>query len=170
MSTQRPGESEMPEDRDAGPGVPDEVWRRFAEDSEQAIRRTAPREPSARERADRAWEHPPCTGAVRRPEQWRPQPAAMPEPVQEEPVGELWQPEEPGPAWRDMDSRARRRRVGRVFGAVVMIAVIVAVVRPGEASGPREDDGTTTSQSGEATDEAPGVPVGPSSPVPQSHS
>lgn len=30
---------------------PDEVWRKFAEDCDEAIRRTAAREPSARERA-----------------------------------------------------------------------------------------------------------------------
>lgn len=42
-----------------------------------------------------------------------------------EAVGELWQPEEnsTGPAWRDMDARARLRRAGRVVATAAAITL-----------------------------------------------
>ncbi|MEU4654529.1 hypothetical protein AB0G32_11350 [Streptomyces sp. NPDC023723] len=89
-------------------GTPDEVWQKFLTDSEDAIRASAPREPSARDRTPG----------------WRPLPAT---PGPAETVGELWRPDdtEPEPAWRELDGRGRCRRVARVL--VTAAAVVVAL-------------------------------------------
>ncbi|MGP2437216.1 hypothetical protein [Streptomyces sp. JW3] len=89
-------------------GTPDEVWQKFLTDSEDAIRASAPREPSARDRTPG----------------WRPPPAAT---GPTEAVGELWRPDdtEPEPAWRELDGRGRLRRVARVL--VTAAAVVVAL-------------------------------------------
>ncbi len=94
------------------PPVPDAVWQRFLDDSEGAIRRSAPREPSARERAAAG------PGGV-------PEPAGTPESV-----GELWQPEDvrPGRAWRELDGRARRRRLAGVVGTAAAIVMVLGAV------------------------------------------
>lgn len=91
------------------PSVPEHVWRMFLEDSEHAIRASAPREPSAQDRTP-GWQ-------PRRP------------PVDKaDTVGEMWRPEDPwpGPAWRELDGRARLRRVGRVLGAAAALALALA--------------------------------------------
>ncbi|WP_225987265.1 hypothetical protein [Streptomyces spectabilis] len=41
---------QSPRDPDGEASIPDEVWRRFAQDSERDIRASAPKEPSARAR------------------------------------------------------------------------------------------------------------------------
>nr|WP_251074465.1 hypothetical protein [Streptomyces sp. ISL-12] len=77
-------------------------------DSEDAIRASAPREPSARDRTPG----------------WRPAPVAA-EPT--EAVGELWQPDDPEPAWRELDGRARFRRVARVLATAAAVALALTV-------------------------------------------
>ncbi|MFG2683638.1 hypothetical protein [Streptomyces sp. NPDC048392] len=43
-------------------------------------------------------------------------------------VGEAWRPEDPwrGPAWRELDGRARLRRAGRVLGTAAAVALALA--------------------------------------------
>ena len=53
MTTEGRGGRETPDEPDGAPSVPDEVWLRFLTDTEHAIRVSAPREPSAKERAAR---------------------------------------------------------------------------------------------------------------------
>lgn len=50
MPAVTPGAGEPPRPPDRTPAIPDEVWNRFLTDSEERIRVSAPREPSARER------------------------------------------------------------------------------------------------------------------------
>lgn len=111
MTAHTPDEG-LGEERDGTPFVPEDVWLLFLTDSERAIRASAPVEPSARQRA-----------AVRRsvPTQRDDGPG---DDVAEA-VGDLWHPEEPweGPSWRDLDGRARLRRIGRVVGAAAAIAL-----------------------------------------------
>ncbi|MEU9571066.1 hypothetical protein AB0D62_14470 [Streptomyces massasporeus] len=51
MTTEEPDGRGAPREPYGVPPVPDEVWLSFLTDSESAIRLSAPREPSARERA-----------------------------------------------------------------------------------------------------------------------
>ncbi|MFF5980510.1 hypothetical protein ACFY78_16870 [Streptomyces olindensis] len=96
----------------------DEVWQRFLRDSERAIGASAPKEPSAQERMDRA-------ERLRAGERV----ASHRQDGQEqiEAVGELYDPEDrwQGPAWQDMDVRARRRLIGRGLGLVTAIVVVL---------------------------------------------
>lgn len=116
VTAQGPDDGGAPQDREDGvPSLPDDVWQRFLMDSEQAIRTSAPREPSARQRA-----------AGRSPEQpGPPRPSRMSRPDTPDAVGDLWRPDDPweGPAWRDLDARARLRRIGRVVGTAAAIAL-----------------------------------------------
>ncbi|OOQ48484.1 hypothetical protein AFM16_37165 [Streptomyces antibioticus] len=91
--------------------MPDEVWLKFLTDSERAIRASAPREPSARERATRGESGAAAGGSG-----------------SEGPVGELWQPGETSadPAWRDLDTSARLRHAGRLVATAVAIALALA--------------------------------------------
>lgn len=101
MSTPGPGSG----------GTPDEVWRKFQLDSEEAIRASAaPREPSARDRTPG----------------WRPVRAAA---GPAESVGELWQPDDPDPepAWGELDGRARFRRAVRVLATAAAVALALTV-------------------------------------------
>ncbi len=122
MTTRESGNGGIPDEPERTPPVPDEEWLKFLSDSERAIRASAPREPSAQERA-LGW-HP------------RPRPdgekghAGGPEGRRRsyeraDAVGELWQPEEPhsGPAWRDLDTRTRLRRAGRVIATAAAITL-----------------------------------------------
>ncbi|MGW3663676.1 hypothetical protein [Streptomyces sp. NPDC005141] len=107
-----------------GPAVPDDVWDRFARDSERDIRSSAPKEPSARARmvterlrqrdaqeTERASRRSVRKGAAQRtaqPEGWR-----------------------TGPAWREMDGRAaRRRRLWAIIGVPLAVAVVVVAMKP----------------------------------------
>ncbi|KUO14780.1 hypothetical protein [Streptomyces dysideae] len=103
MTRHGTGGEGTPEEQDGTPFGSDEIWLRFLTDSERAIRRSAPREPSARERAPQ--------GRLR--------------PLEADHVGDLWQPEAvgTGPAWRDLDGRARLRRAGRVTATAAAIAL-----------------------------------------------
>lgn len=87
------------------PAVPDDVWERFARDSERDIRSSAPKEPSARARlVTERLRQEDAREAERSRRTFRRTP---PRPAQ--PEG--WRT---GPAWREMDGRAARRR--RIVG------------------------------------------------------
>ncbi|MEU0436012.1 hypothetical protein ABZ153_31100 [Streptomyces sp. NPDC006290] len=75
-------------------------------------------------------------------------------------VGELWQPEEPRPvpAWRDMDGRARRRRVAH---ALVTVAAILALLKTASCLPTSSDN--PSGRSADATSQQPDdAPDGPS--------
>ncbi|MFK0114300.1 hypothetical protein [Streptomyces sp. NPDC090994] len=117
-------------------GTPDEVWQKFLMDSEDAIRASAPREPSARDRT----------------------PGWLPAPVAAEPaeaVGELWQPDdpEPEPAWRDLDGRARFRRAARVLATAA--AVVLALTVWSQLTGSETPSGGPGDSLVERVEEAP---------------
>ncbi|GHD39483.1 hypothetical protein [Streptomyces galbus] len=94
------------------PVVPEAEWGKFLRDSEEAIRRSAPREPSARERASGA-------GV-------------------DDTVGEVWCPEEPaaGPAWRQLDPAARVRRAARFLGLLTVLLVLLTLFRHAQPAVP----------------------------------
>lgn len=161
------------------PAVPDEVWARFAHDTERAIARSAPREPSARERAGGGgidapgWNPGEAVGSAWIPAEptasaWNPAEA----------VGELWQPEvRPArPAWRDLDARARRRRIARLLGAAGAVVLLWAVAS-GAPVGPRDGyapGDATVKQSEDAPSRVPAPPgavpaVSPTRIVPARH-
>ncbi|MFJ5836471.1 hypothetical protein ACIQGO_06795 [Streptomyces shenzhenensis] len=149
MTSEQQGGDGASEDPAGLPSVPDDVWEKFLRDSEGAIHVSgAPREPSARERMT------PQTPARA--------PARVPGPA----VGELWQREEPrtGPAWQELDGRAKARRLGRVLGAVTVTALILVAVRPGATGGPSGDPGTTVEQSVDLPEELPSATSSPASP------
>ncbi|WP_435879603.1 hypothetical protein [Streptomyces flaveolus] len=186
MTASGPDGGATPEEQDGTPSVPAEVWRKFLADSEEAIRATAPREPSARERSQGHRPRPPATGPARdgrlgagpgtggfpgsgdahpapdplldadadtflgtgalpgsdarpspdlrpgayprprpRPGAVRPGSGASPGGDGVDAVGDLWCPQEPwaGPAWRELDGRARLRRAGRVVGTAAAVAL-----------------------------------------------
>ncbi|MDI3405008.1 hypothetical protein [Streptomyces cavernicola] len=110
--------------RDEQPGLPDDVWQKFLRDSEAEIRRTAPREPSARERAAKAA----ASAAALTPTE--PARAAEPAPPDPDAIGELWlpRPQREAAHWRDLDSRGRLRRAVRVLGAAAVFAAALALV------------------------------------------
>ncbi|MDX3077071.1 hypothetical protein ACIP98_21525 [Streptomyces sp. NPDC088354] len=107
--------------------MPDDVWDRFVEDSEAAIRASAPKEPSARARmvterlrqqdalaAREAKRRGRATKAAVRqpqPEAWR----AGPDPFAEE------------------VRRPRRRRGLGIIGVLVTVAVVLVALNPGAA-------------------------------------
>ncbi|GGZ32507.1 hypothetical protein [Streptomyces poonensis] len=151
MATQEPGSTGAPNGGDGEDGassIPDEIWRKFIEDSERAILRSAaPREPSARDRGALPHPLPPHTTDTT------------------DAVGELWQPEDPSarPSWRALDSRARRRRVGRVLGSAAAIAVLLGALAqlPSGEGGPYGggQSEATTEQSEDAPRELPAATV-----------
>ncbi|MEV7891828.1 hypothetical protein ACWD3I_48335 [Streptomyces sp. NPDC002817] len=124
MTTQGPGGNGTPEEPDGTPSGTEEIWLKFLTDSEAAIRRSAPKELSARERAPGRRPRPADTDrSEQRPRHTHEGAAAY----ETDAVGDLWQPDDPwaGPAWRDLDNRAKLRRVGRV--AVSAAAIILAL-------------------------------------------
>ncbi|WP_329222013.1 hypothetical protein OG352_33150 [Streptomyces sp. NBC_01485] len=83
--------------------ISDEEWRAFVEESERGAAASAPKEPSARARM--------VTERLRgqgEPEGWR-----------------------TGPAWREMDGRAgRRRKMWSALGVAVALGVVVLSIKP----------------------------------------
>ncbi|MCE7050159.1 hypothetical protein [Streptomyces purpurascens] len=123
MTTEGPGGRGTPDEPDGVPSIAEEVWRRFLSDTEDAIRASAPREPSAKERAAGRQFQPPHV------------------------VGDLWQPEElwVRVAWRDLDRRAKARRVGRVVATAAAVAVALgAWSQLSTGAGPGHQPGTGT--------------------------
>ncbi|MEV3971538.1 hypothetical protein AB0K68_25870 [Streptomyces sp. NPDC050698] len=131
MTTEEPDGRGTPSGPHGVPPLPDDVWLRFLTDSESAIRRSAPREPSAEERAAGRRLQPPHA------------------------VGDLWQPEDlwVRVAWGDLDRRAKARRAGRVVATAAAVAVALGAWsqlstgagtghRPGEST-VRQVDGAT---------------------------
>ena len=138
---------------------PEDVWLRFLTDDEHAIRASAPREPSARERALRPGRAP-SAGTKAAPT------------AGNDMVGEPWQPEAPavGPVWRDLDNRARIRRLGRAMATGVAITLALAgwswLSTASDAPGTRPD-GATVQRSEQAPPDLPATPSpGPGSAVP----
>ncbi|HET9382631.1 MAG TPA: hypothetical protein VFP69_17625 [Streptomyces sp.] len=144
MITDWPSPDGTPDEPDATQPVPDEVWRKFLCDSEHAIRVSAPREPSARERrrgpspADGTTGTRDATGAgattgagdaggrgPRRGGDRARERAGRRRPAAPDPVDGVWGPDDPwaGPAWRELDGRARLRRAGRVVATGVAITL-----------------------------------------------
>ncbi|MFE4990033.1 hypothetical protein ACFRH4_01580 [Streptomyces mirabilis] len=102
------------------PSVPDDVWERFARDTERDIRSSAPKEPSARARmVTERLRQKDAKGA--QPEGWRTGPAMGFPPGRAK-----------SRAWgREMDGRAsRRRRLWAILGVPVAIAVALVAVKP----------------------------------------
>ncbi len=148
MTTEGPGERGTPDEPDGVPSIAEEVWRRFLSDTEDAIRASAPREPSARERAAGRQLQPPHT------------------------VGDLWQPEAlwVRVAWRDLDRRAKARRVGRVVATAAAVAVALGAwsqLSTGAGTGNQPGTGTVRQVEG-ATARLPSATPFPSgSPFPE---
>ncbi|MEW1643242.1 hypothetical protein [Streptomyces sp. NPDC091219] len=93
------------EEPSSHPEVPDDVWEQFARDTERDIRASAPKEPSARAREVTARLKP---GKGEEPPGWR-----------------------TGPAWQEMNGRARRRRrAWAVLGVPLAVAVAVVAMKP----------------------------------------
>ncbi|MHC3469522.1 hypothetical protein ACYF6T_12475 [Streptomyces sp. 7R007] len=179
MAERQPGSSGEHFDEDGASPVPDQVWQRFLEDSDSSILGSAPREPSARERAALARLRALDVPAVQRPSEWRPGGGDR-DAVAVEAVGELWQPEDlrPGPAWHELDQRGRRRRGARVLGTIVAVVALVGALSQLSAGSTSEtygDDGDTASQQSEESSEplptaagGPSVPPSTSTEVPGS--
>ncbi|MEW1778047.1 hypothetical protein [Streptomyces sp. NPDC086777] len=143
MSDRRSEESSG--DEPSSSSVSDEVWAQFLKDTERDIRKSAPKEPSARARevTER------LKGQQGQPEGWR-----------------------TGPAWQERNGRAaRRRRAWAVVGVPLAIAVAVVAMRPslipghpfGSSAG---TDTTTTPLPAETTTPtAPPSAVAPDTPT-----
>ncbi|MFI1564284.1 hypothetical protein ACH4ZX_14735 [Streptomyces sp. NPDC020490] len=156
MATREPDDSTAAGDGHHAAPVPEDVWRRFAADSERAIRRSAPREPSARERLSGASVRFAPDGANReRGAGHAPSDA----------VGELWQPQEltAGPAWRDLDGPGRRRRVCRVLGTVAAVVLLLSAASH-LSTGPRQGRGVPGGTTLQQSEDVPaGSPAGATS-------
>ncbi|WP_260474504.1 hypothetical protein [Streptomyces sp. WAC 04229] len=184
-----PGE---PDEPGGTPPVPEHVWRLFLEDDELAIRASAPREPSARDRTAGRRPGPPATGPSGPPyarpalaagtvgEAWRPEdPWAGPGPRPPAPpatgpsgppyarpalaagtVGEAWRPEDPwaGPGWRELDRRARLRRLGRVIGTATAVALALTAWSQ-LSTGPDTPGGEPADTIGRRLDDGPALPT-----------
>ncbi|MFE5031122.1 hypothetical protein [Streptomyces sp. NPDC056683] len=143
MSDRRSEESSG--DEPSSSSISDEVWEQFLQDTERDIRKSAPKEPSARARevSER------LKGQQGQPEGWR-----------------------TGPAWQEMNGRAaRRRRTWAVVGVPLAIAVAVVAMRPslipgdpfGSSAG--TDAATTQLPAETATPTAPPSAVAPDTPT-----
>ncbi|WP_406164645.1 hypothetical protein [Streptomyces sp. NBC_00996] len=177
MATEEPAGGRTPGEGGDTPSVPDAVWRKFLDDTEHAIRTSAPRELSARERA-REVRH--VTADTEGPGQERRRETDERGSGPMDAVGEMWELEDRWPpAWRDMDSRARRRRAGRALGTVAAVIVAVGALShlPTGSGAPDGTPGDSTSQQSEdvlpdgvptATD-LPSAPAYAGSPPPTPH-
>jgi hypothetical protein len=115
------------------------VWEKFAQDTEREIRASAPKEPSARARmvSERLRERE-ARGDV--PEGWR-----------------------AGPAWREKDRRAaRRRRLWAVIGVPVAVALAIVAMKPSLLPG--DPFGTATSDERAASSPLPAETAPPTAP------
>ncbi|GAA2590903.1 hypothetical protein [Streptomyces lienomycini] len=178
MTASGPGGGAAPDEPDGTPSVPEYVWRLFLEDDERAIRASAPREPAARDRipgrppeppsavapppadADRAGPPRARTGRPGRPgHPGRPGLAS-------DTVGEAWRPEDPGagPSWRELDGRARLRRIGRVVGTAAAVALALTAWSQ-LSTDPVAPDGGPAETIGQRLEESPALPP-PASPAP----
>jgi hypothetical protein len=135
------------EEASSTPQSPDDVWEQFARDTEGDIRGSAPKEPSARARM--------VTERLR----------------QQEAQGKLPDGWRTGPAWREMDGRAaRRRRRWAILGVPVAIAVAVVAMKPsllpGDLFGKATPEAATSPLSAEtAAPTAPPASTAPETPT-----
>ncbi len=119
--------SEEPRPESAAP--PDDAWEQFLRDSEAGVPASAPKEPSARARMVterlRALDEAQAAAAGRKGRRFgRSRPVAPARP-------EGWRT---GPAWRETDGRASRRRtVWSVVGVLTAAALAVVAVNPSAA-------------------------------------
>ena len=120
MTTPEPDRQGTPDGSDATPSGTGDVWLKFLADTERAIRESAPKEPSARERASA---RPPRRLDAGRQQPPGRRPDHAPTDDRADAVGEVWQPESPGPAWRELDGPARLRRAGRVIATAAAIGL-----------------------------------------------
>ncbi|MBB4710671.1 hypothetical protein BJ965_000553 [Streptomyces luteogriseus] len=144
MATEEPDGRGTPREPNGVPPVSDEVWLRFLTDSESAIRLSAPREPSARERAAGRQLQPPHA------------------------VGDLWQPEDlwVRGAWRDLDRRSKVRRAGRVVATAAAVALALGAwsqLSTGAGTGHRPEGSTVRQVEGATARLSTATPV-PSTP------
>ncbi|PKT69371.1 hypothetical protein CW362_29990 [Streptomyces populi] len=117
MSDQQPEETNEPT-------VPDDVWERFARDSERDIRSTAPKEPSARARM--------VTERLRLQDELEAERAAR-RGFRKKEARSAAQPEgwRTNPARREANERAaRRRKLWAVLGIPLAVAVAVVAMKP----------------------------------------
>ncbi|MDH3037359.1 hypothetical protein [Streptomyces sp. TRM75561] len=159
--------SEEPRPESAAP--PGDAWEQFLRDSEAGVPASAPKEPSARARMvterlralDEA--HAAAAGRKGRRFGWsRPVAPARPE---------GWRT---GPAWREMDGRASRRRtVWSVVGVLTAAALAVVAVNPSAAlswlpgglgGGGADASGASASRVDASGVEASGVEASPLAP------
>ncbi|MEU9631005.1 hypothetical protein ACFZDB_31675 [Streptomyces luteogriseus] len=146
MTTEEPDGRGTPREPNGVPPVPDEIWLRFLTDSESAIRLSAPREPSARERAAGRQLQPPHA------------------------VGDLWQPEDlwVRVAWRDLDRRSKVRRAGRVAATAAAVALALGAwsqLSTGAGTGHRPESSTVRQVEGATARLSTATPVPPASSV-----
>ncbi|GAA2440339.1 hypothetical protein ACFPFX_06645 [Streptomyces mauvecolor] len=120
--------------------MPDEIWEQFVRDTEQDIRKSAPKEPSARARmvTERLRKEQEAAESQSRGRKGKRRPA--------EPEG--WRT---GPAWQEMNGRAgRKRRMWGVLGIFVAAGVLLVALNPSRAlsliTGDDSSGGTTTAQ------------------------
>lgn len=156
VTARMPDGDQTPDGDGLRPPAADEVWHRFLTDSEHAIRETAPKELSAAERgtASRTASPPsrPQGGGHtrRRPTSpLRQRPASLDGTGA---VGELWQPTEPRPhsPWRELDGRAKCRRIVRALGTAAAITLALGLCSQLAAPGdPHDGEDDTVSQQSE---------------------
>ncbi|MFJ9119183.1 hypothetical protein ACIRJO_26970 [Streptomyces sp. NPDC102394] len=147
---------------EAGDGksaMPDAVWRKFLDDTEEDIRASAPLELSARERAAKRLPGPVDEEPVRHDR--KENASDKPGPARLEEVGEVWTEEEqwPGLSWRDMDGPARRRRAGRTLAAIAAVVMAAGALcyasDRSDTGNPLRDATSTPSGEGPTTGSAP---------------
>ncbi|MFI6688616.1 hypothetical protein [Streptomyces sp. NPDC050485] len=134
--------------------LPDEIWERFVRDTEQDIRASAPKEPSARARMvterlrkeQEVAERAARADKGRRRSRWRGADARKGKQRGTEPAG--WRT---GPAWQEMNGQAgRRRRMWGVLGILGCAALLLVALNPSRAlsllTGGDSSDGNTAAQ------------------------
>ncbi|MEV8126608.1 hypothetical protein AB0P07_21350 [Streptomyces sp. NPDC085944] len=151
MTASGPGGGDTPDQPDGTPSVPEYVWRLFLEDDERAIRASAPREPAARDRFPGRQPEPPADRPAR--------PVRSPSLHTSDTVGEAWRPEDrwAGPAWRELDGRARVRRVGRVLGTAAAVALALTAWSQ-LSTGPVTPGSDPAETIGQRLEESPALP------------
>ncbi|MFE1292589.1 hypothetical protein [Streptomyces sp. NPDC058751] len=103
--------------------IPDDVWERFAHDSERDIRTSAPKEPSARARMVterlRLQDEREAANAARRGFRKQPRQAARPDGWRTSPA-----------RWEAEERATRRRRLWALLGIPLAVAVAVVAMKP----------------------------------------
>lgn len=163
------GAKDEPGEPEGTPSVPEYVWRMFLADNEHAIRASAPREPSARDRTPGWRPGPaigtdpavgPAVGPVMEPAADSAVDPDTPVGRRSDTVGEPWRPEDPwtGPAWRELDGRARFRRVGRMIGTAAAVALALTAWSQ-LSTGPGTPGGGPADTIGRRLEESPVLPT-----------